>query len=103
MTQNTHDPYDMQRQQIYRLYKNGDANLRAKALDLERDLNRGGVAIGSLIAREVLESFVTNDPNMLVLKEQVELAYNEDPVLIFGPSGTGKSTIAKALHGSSPL
>jgi len=54
MTQ--HDPYDLQRQQIYRLYKNGDASLRAKALDLERDLNRGGVAIGSLIAREVLVS-----------------------------------------------
>lgn len=92
---------EIQRQQIYRLYKNGDASLRIKALELERDLNKGGLAVGSLIAREVLETFITNDPAMLTLKEQVELlAYNDDPVLIFGPSGTGKSIIARALHGS---
>jgi len=94
-------PLDTLRNRISFLYKNGDPKLRASALALEEEYNNKGIKLGSIITEEVLESFVTQDPAMLDVKEKVrKLAYNNDPVLIFGPSGTGKSIIARALHGS---
>jgi len=48
-----------------------------------------------------LAKFVTQDPDMLELKDRAQLlSAHDDPVLITGPSGTGKEIIAKALHGS---
>jgi transcriptional regulator with PAS, ATPase and Fis domain len=47
-----------------------------------------------------LSMFVTVDDKMLALKEMVrKLSRLPDPVLITGPSGTGKELIARALHG----
>lgn len=47
-----------------------------------------------------LGRFITNDPAMMLMKETVrKLARVNDPVLITGPSGTGKEIIARALHG----
>lgn len=47
-----------------------------------------------------LGRFITNDPAMMEMKETVKkLARVNDPVLITGPSGTGKEIIARALHG----
>lgn len=49
-----------------------------------------------------LSQFITNDPKMLSMKEKAtKLALVDDPVLIQGPSGTGKELIAKALHHES--
>ncbi len=49
----------------------------------------------------VLAGFVTVHPEMLRLKDKVQLLQCEpDPVLIVGPTGTGKEIIARALHGS---
>jgi len=94
-------PLDTLRNRISFLYKNGDPKLRASALALEEEYNNKGIKLGSIITEEILESFVTQDPAMLDVKDKVrKLAYNNDPVLIFGPSGTGKSIIARALHGS---
>lgn len=47
-----------------------------------------------------LARFRTQDDDMLALKDQVrKLVTSRDPVLITGPSGTGKELLARALHG----
>jgi len=49
-----------------------------------------------------LNRFITRDPLMMDLKSKVyKLAFVKDPVLIIGPTGTGKELIAHALHGSN--
>lgn len=48
-----------------------------------------------------LARFITQCPAMLKMKERVKkLAMIQDPVMILGPTGTGKELIAQALHGS---
>lgn len=54
------------------------------------------------LTKNWLEAFVTQDETMLAVKDEVrELARPKvnDPVLITGPSGTGKELLARALHG----
>ena len=47
-----------------------------------------------------LNKFITQAPAMLTLKNKVRIvAEHDDPVLICGPTGTGKELIANALHG----
>lgn len=47
-----------------------------------------------------LSSFVTQDPLMMKMKTTIlKLSKVDDPVLITGPSGTGKEILAHALHG----
>ena len=47
-----------------------------------------------------LSKFVTVDPKMKRVKEMVQTLQSEqDPVLIVGPTGTGKEILARALHG----
>ncbi len=47
----------------------------------------------------ILDSFITADPAMMTLKDNTrKLSRLKDTVLITGPSGHGKETIAKALH-----
>jgi len=49
---------------------------------------------------QYLAAFVTNDTMMMEVKRLVRTLVNlDDPVLITGPSGTGKELIARALHG----
>lgn len=58
--------------------------------------------INNVASRELMR-LITNDPGMLTLKRKVAvLASQSDPVLITGPSGTGKEIIARALHGFRP-
>ena len=53
------------------------------------------------LCEKYLNRFITEDPKMLELKDAVrELVYREEPVLITGPTGTGKELIARALHGN---
>lgn len=50
-----------------------------------------------------LRDFVTVNPKLIVMKKEVELLSEiPDPVLIVGPTGTGKELIAAALHGDRP-
>lgn len=58
--------------------------------------------INNVAARE-LARLITADPGMLTLKRKVTVLANQhDPVLVTGPSGTGKEIIARALHGFRP-
>lgn len=51
--------------------------------------------------KSILSGWLTQDPDMIRLKQKVEVLANMDcPVLILGESGTGKEDIARALHGS---
>jgi two-component system NtrC family response regulator len=48
-----------------------------------------------------LRKFITKNPEMLKLKDIVRrLAIENHPVIILGETGTGKETIARALHGN---
>jgi len=48
-----------------------------------------------------LDKFITQDDQMQEVKKTIRLLANtEDPVLITGPSGTGKELLAHALHGN---
>lgn len=50
-----------------------------------------------------LSKFITESPTLKRMKEQVAIvAETDDPVLITGPTGTGKEIIANALHGKRP-
>jgi len=58
---------------------------------------------------EWLGKFVTNDPLMLEQKRIIRKILSnktkegiEAPILITGPTGTGKELLAKAIHGGSP-
>jgi len=89
------------RDQIRALYYSGNPELKQKALAVEKTLTAQGQDIGSLVAEEVLNAFITQDAAMLKLKARViKVAHLDDACLIQGPTGTGKSIIAKALHGS---
>lgn len=47
-----------------------------------------------------LRQFITENPDMKKLKEKVKLlSEHSDPVLLTGPTGTGKELLANALHG----
>lgn len=74
---------------------------REQAIAAEREHKKRGNSVGSCLTEEWLEKFITNDSEMLALKNKVRLlAEIDDPVLIQGESGTGKELIAHALHGS---
>lgn len=55
----------------------------------------------SCAAQEILDSYITVDPETIEMKRKVQILQGfDDPVLIQGPTGTGKELIARALHGS---
>jgi DNA-binding NtrC family response regulator len=70
-----------------------------------RETNAGGGRIGSpaLSASERLPELVGNAPVMLEVSRRVRLvAPRSTPVLIEGPTGSGKELVAEALHRLSP-
>lgn len=103
----TTTPLQDLRQQIRLLYDNG---LKEQALKLEENFrSQGHLEVGSVQTDIELEKFkCEQDPQGIPVNPQIrELKYKvgrlaniQEPVLILGESGTGKSIIAKALHGS---
>jgi transcriptional regulator with PAS, ATPase and Fis domain len=48
-----------------------------------------------------LNQIITSHPEMLLLKQELEILHlRDEPVLILGETGTGKSLIAQCLHGN---
>lgn len=98
-TQYPASPFDIVRLQ----WESGD---RIFAKKTEESLRRvEGVKGFSCNTAETLEKFVTVHPAMIALKKKVQILQAEDdPVLVIGPTGTGKEIIARALHGArSPV
>src|SRR3990167_3605638 len=66
-----------------------------------RKQGREGFPIVSIATEEWLGKFITQDEDMKTVKKHVRiLSLEQDPVLIYGATGTGKELIARALHGS---
>lgn len=84
---------------IQLLYAQG---LKQEAFLYEQEaVKKGHLNIGSCHTEEVLEQFITVDPDMIALKNDVRILQGVNhPVLIRGETGTGKEIIAQALHGS---
>jgi len=85
---------------ILTLWRSGQRDF---ARDTERATRAANpkVKLASCSTEEWLDKFITVNPVMLEMKETVrKLQPENDPVLIFGPTGTGKELIAHALHGS---
>lgn len=77
-----------------------DMGLTEKAKQLDK-LKGVGFFKSISKAKIILDTFITLNPEMLRLKEQVlKIAEPDilDPVLILGETGTGKELLAKALH-----
>jgi len=67
----------------------------------EKQGHKGYYNLFSCATEEWLNKYITVDPATIELKKQVQtLQGYEYPVLIQGPSGTGKELLARALHGS---
>lgn len=65
--------------------------------------NKGYFNFFSCAAQRILDSYITLDPVLVEEKRKVQILQGiEDPVLISGPTGTGKELLARALHGSRP-
>jgi transcriptional regulator with GAF, ATPase, and Fis domain len=74
--------------------------LKTQAAEIEQKARAAGHDIGSCYTEEILDKFITVDPEMLCLKDDVRSIQGiDDPVLICGETGTGKELIAQALHG----
>jgi len=88
---------------------NNNAELQKKLLRAEELLRNTGndsyirelkEQLGKSNTEQWLSKFVTKSNSMTKLKEQVrKLAPIDDPVLIFGETGTGKELLAHALQG----
>jgi transcriptional regulator with PAS, ATPase and Fis domain len=65
--------------------------------------HKGYFPFFSCLAQEWLDKYITLDPETVEMKSGVQTLQGiDDPVLISGPTGTGKELLARALHGSRP-
>jgi len=77
-----------------------EANEHIKKWGLKVEVQNGQLVDTSNNTESWLHRFVTINPIMQSMKDDVrKLAKVESPVLIQGPTGTGKEIIAHALHG----
>ncbi len=65
--------------------------------------HKGYFPFFSCLCQEWLDKYITVDPETVEMKAGVQVLQGiDDPVLISGPTGTGKELLARALHGSRP-
>lgn len=94
------DPQANPNSMLLNLWRLGQKDL-ARATEKSTRESNPNAKIYSLACEEWLDKYIGDCPSVLTLKENVrKLAIEDDPVLIIGPSGTGKELIARALHGS---
>src|SRR6185295_4325026 len=76
----------------YTLAKSTEQQIRAATPD---------AVLFSCACQEWLDKYITHDPQTIETKKLCQILQSyDDPVLIIGPTGTGKELLARALHGS---
>lgn len=86
---------------------------KQQSLAKQQEVNARNIAISqgykgyfpffSCTCQEWLDKYITVDPETIAMKDSVQTLQGiDDPVLISGPTGTGKELLARALHGSRP-
>lgn len=81
------------------LARKTEADSRRQAFEIQKFT--GYLDLFSCACQETLDKYITVDPETIAMKEQVQILQGiDDPVLIQGPTGTGKELLAQALHGS---
>lgn len=74
-----------------------------KTPDLSADESKGESPLRDSEAGAAIPELIGNDPRMLEVRRRIRLvAPRSTPVLIEGPTGSGKEVVARALHQLSP-
>ncbi len=81
--------------------------LTEKVVDLQSEINsyrhKRSSEVGREEARYVFDDIIGNDPKILeVKKKALRASRTNSPVLITGPTGTGKELLVHAIHNASP-
>lgn len=83
------------------LYQELTAQGNIEALKALAQCSGTNLGLASKETEEWLTKFITQDKDMLGVKEDIRLLSRvDDPVIIYGDTGTGKNLLANALHGN---
>jgi len=78
---------------IYHRLQKSEAILRRQMVDLKQPVEQ----------KYIFENIIGNSDKILdVIKSAEQASLTDDPVLIYGATGTGKEMIAQAIHNNSP-
>jgi transcriptional regulator with PAS, ATPase and Fis domain len=90
---------------VHKLHELVKAQITDNSTTIQDELSPGQVeeliAFSSkLSVQHYLNQWITNDPQMMKVKAYIRrLSVRQEPVIILGPTGTGKELLARALHG----
>lgn len=105
MTPITNKPLNTISDVLAAMYKQSPALATAQEMEMRHTAQMQGAKgyfnLFSCATQKWLDKYITLDAETIKTKEQTQLLQGVDhPVLIQGPTGTGKELLARALHGS---